>query len=134
MGHRLDRPARHRAKLQVDDGVRHAADGRLAFPYSEFLPKEGKARGVQIDIDASMVSIRFPMEVGLVGDAAETLRALLPRLRQKQAGEWRATIEDNVHQWWKTLEERAKQPAKPVNPQRVTWELSPLLPDRVVIT
>lgn len=96
--------------------------------------RRGKARGVQIDIDASMVSIRFPMEVGLVGDAAETLRALLPRLRQKQAGEWRATIEDNVRQWWKTLEERAKQPAKPVNPQRVTWELSPLLPDRVVIT
>jgi pyruvate dehydrogenase (quinone) len=105
-----------------------------AFPYAEFLPKEGKARGVQIDIDASMLSIRFPMEVGLMGDAAETLRALLPRLRQKQADEWRTTIEDNVRQWWKTLEERAKQPARPVNPQRVTWELSPLLPDRVVIT
>jgi len=52
-----------------------------AFPYAEFLPKEGKARGIQIDIDAGMLSIRFPMEVGLVGDAAETLRALLPRLR-----------------------------------------------------
>jgi pyruvate dehydrogenase (quinone) len=105
-----------------------------AFPYAEFLPKEGNARGVQIDIDASMLSIRFPMEVGLVGDAAETLRALLPRLQQKQAGEWRNTIEDNVRGWWDTLEERAKQPAKPVNPQRVAWELSPLLPDRVVIT
>jgi len=105
-----------------------------AFPYAEFLPKEGNARGVQIDIDASMLSIRFPMEVGLVGDAAETLRALLPRLQQKQAGEWRNTIEDNVRAWWKTLEERAKQPATPVNPQRVAWELSPLLPDRVVIT
>jgi pyruvate dehydrogenase (quinone) len=105
-----------------------------AFPYAEFLPKEGKARGVQIDIDASMLSIRFPMEVGLMGDAAETLRALLPRLQQKQAGEWRNTIEDNVRAWWKILEDRAKQPAKPVNPQRVAWELSPLLPDRVVIT
>jgi pyruvate dehydrogenase (quinone) len=105
-----------------------------AFPYSEFLPKEGSARGVQIDIDASMLSIRFPMEVGLVGDAAETLRALLPRLGQKEAGKWRQTIEDNVRSWWKTLEQRAKQSANPVNPQRVTWELSPLLPDRVVIT
>ncbi len=104
------------------------------FPYAEFLPKEGKARGVQIDIDASMLSIRFPMEAGLVGDAAETLRALLPRLEQKGAGEWRKSIEDNVAGWWKTLENRARQPAKPVNPQRVTWELSPLLPDRVVIT
>jgi pyruvate dehydrogenase (quinone) len=105
-----------------------------AFPYSEFLPKEGKARGVQIDIDASMLSIRFPMEVGLVGDAAETLRALLPRLQQKPAGEWRRNIEDNIRDWWTTLEERAKQPAKPVNPQRVTWELSPRLPERVIIT
>jgi pyruvate dehydrogenase (quinone) len=105
-----------------------------AFPYSEFLPKEGKARGVQIDIDASMLSIRFPMEVGLVGDAAETLRALLPRLQQKPVGEWRQTIEANVRGWWKTLEERAKQAAKPVNPQRVAWELSPLLPERAIVT
>jgi pyruvate dehydrogenase (quinone) len=105
-----------------------------AFPYSEFLPQEGKARGVQIDIDAGMLSIRFPMEVGLVGDAAETLRALLPRLRQKPAEDWRKTIENNVREWWKTLEDRARQPAKPVNPQRVTWELSPRLPERAVIT
>jgi pyruvate dehydrogenase (quinone) len=105
-----------------------------AFPYSEFLPKEGDARGVQIDIEAGMLSIRFPMEVGLIGDAAETLRALLPRLEQKPAGSWRKTIAGNVRDWWKTLEDRARQPAKPVNPQRVTWELSPRLPERAVIT
>ncbi|WP_024507819.1 thiamine pyrophosphate-requiring protein [Bradyrhizobium sp. ARR65] len=104
------------------------------FPYSEFLPKEGQARGVQIDIDAGMLSIRYPMEVGLVGDAAETLRALLPRLKQKSDRSWRNSIEANLKDWWKTLEERAKQPANPVNPQRVAWELSPLLPDRAVIT
>jgi pyruvate dehydrogenase (quinone) len=105
-----------------------------AFPYSEFLPKEGKARGVQIDIDAGMLSMRFPMEAGLVGDAGETLRALLPRLEQKPHGSWRKTIEGNVRDWWKTLEARAKQPADPVNPQRVTWELSPRLPERAIIT
>ena len=104
------------------------------FPYSEFLPVEGKARGVQIDIDASMLSIRFPMEVGLVGDAQETLRALLPRLDQKPAGDWRKTIEGNVRDWWKALEDRARQPAEPINPQRVTWELSPRLPERAIIT
>ncbi len=104
------------------------------FPYSEFLPKEGQARGVQIDIDAGMLSIRFPMEVGLVGDSAETLRALLPRLKPKSDSEWRKSIEDGVTTWWKKLEERAKQPANPINPQRVAWELSPLLPDRAVIT
>jgi pyruvate dehydrogenase (quinone) len=105
-----------------------------AFPYSEFLPKEGKARGVQIDIDAGMLSIRFPMEVGLVGDAAETLRALLPRLHQKPPGDWRRSIEGGMSDWWEKLEERAQQPAKPINPQLVAWELSPRLPDRAVVT
>ncbi|WP_027570945.1 thiamine pyrophosphate-requiring protein [Bradyrhizobium sp. WSM1743] len=105
-----------------------------AFPYAEFLPKEGAARGVQIDIDASMMSIRFPMEVGLVGDAAETLRALLPRLQPKANDAWRRAIEDDVARWWKTLDDRAHQPAAPVNPQLVAWELSPRLPDRAIIT
>jgi pyruvate dehydrogenase (quinone) len=105
-----------------------------AFPYAEFLPKEGAARGVQIDIDAGMMSIRFPMEVGLVGDAAETLRALLPRLAPKTDGTWRKGIEDDVAAWWKTLDDRAHQPAAPVNPQLVAWELSPRLPDRAIIT
>lgn len=104
------------------------------FPYAEFLPKEGAARGVQIDLDASMMSIRFPMEVGLVGDAAETLRALLPRLAPKSDGAWRKSIEDDVAKWWKTLDDRAHQPAAPVNPQLVAWELSPRLPDRAIIT
>ncbi|UWU86519.1 thiamine pyrophosphate-requiring protein [Bradyrhizobium yuanmingense] len=105
-----------------------------AFPYAEFLPKEGSARGVQIDIDAGMMSIRFPMEVGLIGDAAETLRALLPRLKPKSDGAWRQGIQDDVATWWKTLDGRAHQPAAPVNPQLVAWELSPRLPDRAIIT
>ena len=104
------------------------------FPYSEFLPEEGKARGVQIDIDPEMLSLRYPMEVNLVGDSAETLRALLPLLEQKTDGRWRQRIEKNVGEWWKTLEERALAAADPVNPQRVTWELSPRLPDRVILT
>ncbi|MGX1169800.1 pyruvate dehydrogenase (quinone) [Bradyrhizobium sp. USDA 372] len=105
-----------------------------AFPYAEFLPKEGSARGVQIDIDASLMSIRFPMEVGLVGDAAETLRALLPRLKPRSDGAWRQSIQEDVATWWKTLDDRAHQPAAPVNPQLVAWELSPRLPDRAIIT
>ncbi|QPF93956.1 thiamine pyrophosphate-requiring protein [Bradyrhizobium commune] len=104
------------------------------FPYSEFLPKEGSARGVQIEIDASMMSIRFPMEVGLVGDAAETLRALLPRLKPKADGAWRKGIEDDVAKWWETLDDRAHQPAAPINPQLVAWELSSRLPERAIIT
>ncbi|MBS0421376.1 MAG: thiamine pyrophosphate-requiring protein [Proteobacteria bacterium] len=104
------------------------------FPYSEFLPQEGKARGVQIDIAADMLSLRYPMEVNLTGDAAETLRALRPLLESKSDGSWRAGIAKSMDKWWRKLEERAMQPAVPVNPQRVTWELSPRLPDRVILT
>ena len=104
------------------------------FPYSEFLPKEGQARGVQIDIAPEMLSLRYPMEVNLVGDAAETLRALLPFLRERADHAWRKEIEGWTEKWWKTLEDRAMQPAKPINPQRVTWELSPRLPERAIIT
>jgi pyruvate dehydrogenase (quinone) len=104
-----------------------------AFPYSEFLPKPGSARGVQIDIDPAMVSLRYPMEVNLIGDSATTLRALLPLLEQKPADRWREGIEKNVAGWWKTLEDRAMQPADPINPQRVFWELSPRLPDNCIM-
>ena len=104
------------------------------FPYSEFLPKEGAARGVQIDIEPEMLSLRYPMEVNLVGDSAETLRALIPLLHDKQDRSWRQQIEKNVAAWWKTLEERAMVSANPVNPQRVVWELSPRVPERAIIT
>ncbi len=104
------------------------------FPYSEFLPPEGQARGVQIDIDGRMLSIRYPMEVSLVGDSKETLRALIPQLRRKQDRGFREHIEHNVAEWWKTLEERAMNSADPINPQRVFWELSPRLPDDCIIT
>ena len=67
-----------------------------SFPYSEFLPKEGKARGVQIDIDGRMVGIRYPMEVNLVGDAKLTLEALLPKLTKKEDRAWRDEIEEGV--------------------------------------
>ncbi|MBS0641844.1 MAG: thiamine pyrophosphate-requiring protein [Acetobacteraceae bacterium] len=105
-----------------------------AFPYSEFLPKPGSARGVQLDIDGTMLSLRYPMEVNLIGDSAATLRALLPLLERKPADGWRKGIEENVASWWKTLEERAMQPADPINPQRVFWELSPKLPDNCILT
>lgn len=104
------------------------------FPYSEFLPPEGQARGVQIDIDGRMLSIRYPMEVSLVGDSKETLRALIPQLRRKDDRGFREHIQHNVAEWWKTLEERAMNSADPINPQRVFWELSPRLPDDCIIT
>jgi pyruvate dehydrogenase (quinone) len=104
------------------------------FPYAEFLPKEGAARGVQIDIEPEMLSLRYPMEVALVGDAAETLRALMPLIEAKSDRSWRNTVEGWVADWWKVLEARAMESAEPVNPQRVVWELSSRLPDRAIVT
>jgi pyruvate dehydrogenase (quinone) len=105
-----------------------------SFPYSEFLPKEGQARGVQIEIDGKLLSMRYPMEVPLVGDSAETLRALIPLLTRKTDRSWRETIDKNIADWWKVLEERAMNSAKPINPQRVFWELSPRLPERCILS
>jgi pyruvate dehydrogenase (quinone) len=105
-----------------------------SFPYSEFLPEEGQARGVQIDIDPKMLSIRYPMEVNLVGDSAETLRALLPLLERKKGRSWREQIEKGIQEWWQVLEARAMNSASPINPQRVFWELSRRLPDNCIIT
>ncbi len=104
------------------------------FPYTEFLPKEGQARAVQIDIDPGMLSVRYPAEVNLHGDSAQTLGALLPLLHQKTDGAWRERIEDHVRDWWVTMRERAMMSANPINPQRVAWELSPRLPDAAIIT
>ncbi len=103
------------------------------FPYSEFLPEEGQARGVQIDIDGRMLSLRYPMELALVGDSALTLRALIPKLKRKSQRDWVERIENKVARWWRTLEERAHQPADPINPQRLFWELSQRLPERCIL-
>ena len=103
------------------------------FPWSEFLPKTGQARAVQIDLEAAMLSLRYPCEVNLHGEAAETLRLLLPLLRQKETG-WRRGIEASLKDWRQTLEARALTRAHPVNPQRVVWEMSPRLPENAIVT
>ena len=104
-----------------------------SFPYSEFLPKEGQAKCVQIDIDQRMLSLRYPADAPLNGDAAETLRALLPLLKHKSGRSWREKIESEIVRWWKVLEARAMINAHPLNPQRVFWELSPQLPDNCIL-
>lgn len=104
------------------------------FPYSEFLPKEGQARGVQIDIDARNLSLRYPMEVSLEGDSKETLSALIPLLEYKTDRTFRGEIEFATEEWWKTVDERAKAPATPINPQIVFCELSDKLPERSILS
>jgi pyruvate dehydrogenase (quinone) len=104
------------------------------FPWAEFLPKDGQARAVQIDLDPSMLGLRYPVEVNLHGDAVETLGALLPLLTRKEDRSWRDDIEKSVEKWWATLEERALAEANPVNPQRVVREMSPRLPADAIVT
>src|SRR5437667_1409659 len=105
-----------------------------SFPYSEFLPKEGQARGVQIDIDAKLVGIRYPMELNLIGDSVQSLRALIPLLKRKEDRSWREKIESDIRDWWKTEEARAKESANPINPEFVAWELSRRLPDNAILS
>lgn len=103
------------------------------FPYAEFLPADGQARAVQIDREPRNVGIRYPTEVNLIGDAAETLRELIPLLERKKDRSWRDEIAKEVRDSWKALEARAMTDAEPINPQRVFWELSPRLPDNVIL-
>ncbi|TQN30172.1 pyruvate dehydrogenase (quinone) [Haloactinospora alba] len=105
-----------------------------SFPYSQFLPEYGQARAVQIDADPTMIGLRYPFEVNLLGDAKATLRSLLPLLRRNTDRSWRETVESNVRRWHEVLEGRAHVEADPVNPERVFWELSPLLPDDAILT
>jgi pyruvate dehydrogenase (quinone) len=105
-----------------------------SFPYAEFLPDPGQARGVQVEIDGRMLGIRYPMEVGLVGDSRLTLRELIPRLRRKEGRSWRDRIERTVGEWWELMRRRALQDADPLNPQRVVWELSSRLPDDAIVS
>jgi pyruvate dehydrogenase (quinone) len=105
-----------------------------SLPYSQFLPEWGQARGIDIDIDPSMIGIRYPMEVNLVGDSQETLRALIPLLERKTDRAWRKGIEEGITSWWRLVEERAMEDADPINPQRLFHELSPRLPEGCIVT
>ncbi len=104
------------------------------FPYTQFMPDLDQARAIQIDIDAKWIGMRYPYEVNLVGDAATTLRALLPHLETKQASSWREGIEKNVASWWHTMQAEAMVSADPINPMRLFWELSSRLADNAIVT
>jgi pyruvate dehydrogenase (quinone) len=106
-----------------------------SFPYAEWLPPEGQARGVEIDIDGRMIGVRYPMDAHLTGDSAETLRALLPMLERKTDRAWREDIEENVAEWWRILDRQCHQDfGGGINPQLVAWELSERLPDGAILT
>jgi pyruvate dehydrogenase (quinone) len=104
-----------------------------SFPYTQFLPEFDQARAVQIDIDGKYIGMRYPYEVNLVGDAAATLRALIPLLQRKQDRSWREEIEKNVARWWEVMDAEAMVEADPINPMRLFHELSSRLPADAIV-
>jgi len=104
------------------------------FPYAEFLPKDGSVPAVQIDIDPRYIGLRYPTNVNLIGDAADTLQALLPHLHQKEDESWRESVRQNKEEWYRVEDDRARQDADPLNPQMLFVELNKKLPSNAILT
>lgn len=104
-----------------------------SFPYIEFLPRPGQAHGVQIDLDPRRIGLRFPVDVGLVGDSGTCLAALLPLLTQKQDDSFLAAAQKSMQSWWQLMEERGTRPDKPMKPQVVAWELGHRIHDDAIV-
>ena len=105
-----------------------------SFPYIEFYPKPGKARAVQIDIDPARIGLRYPVEVGLVGDSRAALALLLPMLAPNAHRGFLETIQDGMAKWWKTMEEQGTRRDKPMKPQVVAWELGNRLREDAIVS
>lgn len=105
-----------------------------SFPYIEFMPKPGQARGVQIELDPKRIGLRYPVEVGLVGDSGATLRELIPLLRHKEDRSFLQAAQAGMKDWWEVMEKRATRPDKPMKPQVVAWELGKRLRDDAIVS
>ncbi len=107
-----------------------------SFPYAEFYPKEGQAKAVQIDHDGRMLSLRYPMDVNLKGDAKQTLAALIPLIERKADRGWQEKLIAEMKGWWKTVEANAHHKVADgmVHPERAFWEMGKQLPDRCIFS
>ncbi|MGB8581758.1 MAG: thiamine pyrophosphate-dependent enzyme [Candidatus Sulfotelmatobacter sp.] len=105
-----------------------------SFPYIEFMPKPGQAQGVQIELDPKRIGMRYPVEVGLVGDSASTLRELIPLLRHKEDRSFLNAAQAGMKDWWELMEKRATRRDKPMKPQVVAWELGKLLRSDAIVS
>ncbi|MFL6236480.1 MAG: thiamine pyrophosphate-dependent enzyme [Thermoanaerobaculia bacterium] len=105
-----------------------------SFPYIELLPKPGQARGVQIDLDPLRIGLRYPVEVGLLGDSRATLRELIPLLRRNENRGFLEKAQEGMKDWWKLMEEQASRQDKPMKPQVVAWELGKRLRSDAIVS
>ncbi len=105
-----------------------------SFPYIEFLPKPGQARGVQIDLDPKRIGLRFPVEVGLIGDSRNTLRELIPLLKRQENRKFLQAAQAGMKDWRDLMEKRGTRPDMPMKPQVVAWELGKRLRDDALVS
>jgi pyruvate dehydrogenase (quinone) len=105
-----------------------------SFPYIEFLPKPGQARGVQIELDPMRIGLRYPVEVGLVGDSARTLQALLPLITRKGERAFLETAQSRMKSWGELMDERATRADSPMKPQLLAHELGRRLRSDAIVT
>jgi len=105
-----------------------------SFPYIEFYPKPGRAKGVQIEIDPMRVGLRYPVEVGLVGDSSRTLHELLPMLKRKEDRGFLENAQKGMKAWNELMEKRGTRPDKPMKPQVVAWELGKRLSNDAIVS
>ncbi|GMV51224.1 MAG: putative thiamine pyrophosphate-containing protein YdaP [Nitrospirae bacterium] len=104
-----------------------------SFPYLEFYPKPGQARAVQIDLDASRIGLRYPIEVGLVGQCWDVLRALLPLIRQQLDRRFLEQAQARTVEWNDLLEARGTRADVPLKPQVVVRAVNEFLADDAII-
>jgi pyruvate dehydrogenase (quinone) len=104
-----------------------------SFPYIEFLPKPGQARGVQIELDPMRIGLRYPVEAGLVGDSRRTLQALLPMLQRHDDRRFLEKAQKHMADWWKLMDEQGTNTNAPMKPQVVGWELNKRLHDDAIV-
>ena len=105
-----------------------------SFPYIEFFPKPGQARGIQIDVNPTRIGLRYPVEIGLVGDSQLTLKRLIPFLRRNEDRSFLKKAQDGMREWWKLMEERGTRNDKPMKPQVVAWELGKRLASDAIVS
>ena len=105
-----------------------------SFPYIEFYPEPGQARGVQIELDPMRIGLRYSVEVGLVGDSRQTLRALAPRLKRNADRSFLEAAQEGMRSWSDLMAERASRMDRPMKPQRVAAELGRRLPHDAIVT
>jgi pyruvate dehydrogenase (quinone) len=105
-----------------------------SFPYIEYLPKPDQARGVQVDLDPKRIGLRYPVEVGLVGDSKNTLCELIPLLKRKEARKFLEAAQAGMKDWWQLMEKRGTRQDKPMKPQVVAWELGKRLRNDAIVS